>query len=62
MIAHRLSTIRSADRIVVIDGGRIVEQGNHESLIEAGGRYHALYTRQFADERSGSILAGAGDP
>jgi ATP-binding cassette subfamily B protein len=59
VIAHRLSTIRSADRIVVIDGGRIVEQGTHESLLEQHGRYHALYTRQFTEERSGHVLAGS---
>ncbi len=48
VIAHRLSTIRSADVILVIDNGRIVEQGSHDALINAGGRYRNLYTRQFA--------------
>ena len=47
VIAHRLSTIRNADRIYVIDGGRIVEQGSHTALLERGGLYRDLYERQF---------------
>ncbi|MEG0147314.1 MAG: ATP-binding cassette domain-containing protein, partial [Raoultibacter sp.] len=49
VIAHRLSTIRSADLILVIDGGDIVEQGTHESLLALGGFYASLYNSQFAD-------------
>jgi ATP-binding cassette, subfamily B, multidrug efflux pump len=48
VIAHRLSTIRGADLILVMESGRIVEQGTHEELLVAGGAYHALYTTQFA--------------
>lgn len=51
IIAHRLSTIRHADRILVIDQGRIVEQGTHEALLTQGGRYFDLYLRQFAGQR-----------
>jgi subfamily B ATP-binding cassette protein MsbA len=46
VIAHRLSTIRRADQILVVEGGRIVERGTHDSLYAQQGRYHAMYTRQ----------------
>ncbi len=48
VIAHRLSTIRDADLILVMESGRIVEQGNHVQLLAANGAYHALYAAQFA--------------
>lgn len=47
VIAHRLSTVRKADQILVIDEGRIVERGNHASLMDAGGLYAELYRTQF---------------
>jgi subfamily B ATP-binding cassette protein MsbA len=49
VIAHRLSTVRQADRIVVLEAGRIVESGNHETLLEFSGVYRKLYDLQFAD-------------
>ena len=48
VIAHRLSTIRDADTILVMNDGQIVEQGDHESLLAAGGAYANLYNAQFA--------------
>ena len=48
IIAHRLSTIRDADMIIVLDGGRIVESGNHEELLAVKGKYYELYQTQFS--------------
>ncbi len=50
VIAHRLSTVEQADRILVLQEGRIVEQGSHSQLIEQGGHYAALHRMQFADD------------
>src|SRR5690606_20041787 len=50
VIAHRLSTIRSADQILAVEGGQIVERGTHAELMEAGGRYRELHDRQYAWE------------
>jgi ATP-binding cassette subfamily B protein len=49
VIAHRLSTVQQADRILVLEGGRIVEQGNHQLLMARGGRYRQLCERQFIE-------------
>ena len=47
IIAHRLSTVRSADTILVLEGGNIVEHGDHEELVEADGRYAQMYRQQY---------------
>ena len=52
IIAHRLSTIRDADKIVVMDRGRVVEIGNHEQLLEKHGKYYELYMTQFAGNKT----------
>ena len=48
IVAHRLSTIREADVILVMKDGKVIEQGNHVSLLEQGGFYRHLYESQFA--------------
>ncbi|MBV1888675.1 MAG: ATP-binding cassette domain-containing protein, partial [Proteobacteria bacterium] len=50
VIAHRLSTIEKADKIVVMDQGKIIEEGTHTQLLEKDGRYAMLYRMQFSDE------------
>nr|MDK8213715.1 ABC transporter ATP-binding protein [Enterococcus faecalis] len=50
VIAHRLSTIQDADQIIVMDQGRIIEKGNHESLMEKRGFYYGLYSAQFQED------------
>jgi subfamily B ATP-binding cassette protein MsbA len=62
VIAHRLSTIRRADQILVIEAGRILERGTHESLYAAHGRYYELYTRQHGVETNLFLAPGEGDP
>src|ERR1700736_3070266 len=58
VIAHRLSTIRRADQILVVEAGRIIERGTHESLYALGGRYYDLYTRQHAVEANLFLAPG----
>jgi subfamily B ATP-binding cassette protein MsbA len=58
VIAHRLSTIRSADQILVLEAGEIVERGTHEELLAAGGRYKQLYDKQYNFERNQFINPG----
>ena len=48
LIAHRLATVRTADRILVLQDGRIAEQGTHQQLLDAGGIYRVLYDAQFS--------------
>ena len=61
VIAHRLSTVRRMDRLVVIDGGRIIEQGTHEELLQAAGLYASLWSHQsggfLGDEVEGNAVA-----
>ena len=59
VIAHRLSTIRQADLILVVQDGKIVEQGTHKELIEKQGAYYHLYTRQFREENENQSLKTA---
>jgi ABC-type multidrug transport system fused ATPase/permease subunit len=54
VIAHRLSTIASAHRILVLMGGRIVEQGTHQTLLSQEGEYSKLYHMQFANDTASS--------
>jgi ATP-binding cassette, subfamily B, bacterial MsbA len=57
VIAHRLSTVERAHRILVLDKGRIVEEGTHQELLALGGLYHRLYTRKFVDESTVAVTA-----
>jgi len=52
VIAHRLSTIKSADRIICLENGQIIEMGSHRELIQQRGHYYQLYTKQFRRERA----------
>jgi ABC-type multidrug transport system fused ATPase/permease subunit len=61
VIAHRLSTVRRADQILVIEAGRIIERGTHDSLYAAGGRYYELYTKQHGVESNLFLSPGESD-
>lgn len=61
VIAHRLSTIRQADLILVVKDGKIIEQGNHQELLEEKGYYYELYSRQFEEEASMRIYTESQD-
>ena len=56
VIAHRLSTVKNADLILVVNDGKIVEQGTHKELLKAKGYYYRLYTRQYEEEATSSVL------
>jgi len=57
VIAHRLSTVRRADMIVVMEAGRVIEQGTHAELLARGGQYQRLYELQFADEEEEELVS-----
>ncbi|HXA56051.1 MAG TPA: ABC transporter ATP-binding protein [Candidatus Acidoferrum sp.] len=61
VIAHRLSTVRRADQILVIEAGRVIERGTHESLYAESGRYYDLYTKQHGVETNLFLAPGEGD-
>ncbi len=58
VIAHRLSTVRNADLILVVKDGKIIEQGRHQELMKERSHYFRLYTRQYEDEATSSLLGG----
>ncbi|HEX3030342.1 MAG TPA: ABC transporter ATP-binding protein [Clostridia bacterium] len=57
IIAHRLSTVKSADRILVIEKGKVIEEGSHAELLRRKGYYYKLFTNQFLEEQEGKLFA-----
>ena len=62
MIAHRLSTVMHADRIYVLERGRIAETGRHDELVEAKGLYYAMWRQQVGERRESGNGAARGEP
>lgn len=62
VIAHRLSTLMHADRVIVLEGGKIVQQGNHAGLLEEDGLYRRLWSIQTAVERETSEMGSVSSP
>jgi ATP-binding cassette subfamily B protein len=60
VIAHRLSTIAGADQLIIIDQGRVIERGTHDTLLAQGGVYQRLYASQFRDQQPAAALGSAG--
>jgi ATP-binding cassette subfamily B protein len=56
IISHRVSSVKQADQIIVLDKGKIIESGNHFSLLEKKGEYFDLYERQMLEEQTGNVI------
>lgn len=57
IISHRISSVKNADRILVLDLGRVIEEGNHQELMEKNGYYRSMYEQQLQEEQEGSLSA-----
>lgn len=62
IIAHRLSTIKNADLILVLDRGEIVERGDHDTLMQLGGKYYQMYQLQLGEQELTAVEAGSLSP